>query len=141
LEDRGALADELARRLEQVADDVRRLDATSAVEAEVRRFLTGRGSRLDGGLRDVLDASEIDDSTLLRRRPGHPCVLLPHGDRLEVLLGDRSLDVPVRLEPALEEIRARTELRPADLHEQLDPESRLVLCRRLIREGLLGVVR
>ena len=141
LEDRGGLADELARRLEQVADDVRRLDAAAAVDTEVRRFLTGRSSRLDGGLRDVLDASEIDDSTLLRRRPGHPCVLLPHGDRLEVLLGDRSLDVPARLEPALEEIRARAELRPADLHEQLDPESRLVLCRRLIREGLLGVVR
>ena len=141
LEDRGGLADELARRLEQVADDVRRLDANAAVESEVRRFLTGRSSRLDGGLRDVLDASDVDDSTLLRRRPGHPCVLLPHGDRLEVLLGDRSLDVPSRLEPALEEIRTRAELRPADLHEQLDPESRLVLCRRLIREGLLGVVR
>ncbi len=141
LEARADLTDELARRLEQVADDVRRLDATAAVEAEVRRFLTGRGSRLDGGLRDALDASEVDDSTLLRRRPGHPCVLMPHGDRLELLLGDRSLEVPGWLEPALEEIRARTELRPADLHEQLDPESRLVLCRRLIREGLLGVVR
>ena len=141
LEDRGALADELARRLEQVADDVRRLDASAAVEAEVRRFLTGRGSRLDGGLRDVLEVSGIGDSTLLRRRPGHPCVLLPHGDRLEVLLGDRSLEVPARLEPALEEIRARTELRPADLHDHLDPQSCLVLCRRLVREGLLGVVR
>ena len=141
LEDRGALAAELGRRLEQVADDVRRLDATAAVEAEVRRFLTGRGSRLDGGLRDVLEAGEIDDTTLLRRRPGHPCVLIAHGERLEILLGDRSLDVPAWLEPALEEIRARTELRPVDLHEQLDPESRIVLCRRLIREGLLGVIR
>ena len=72
LEDRGALADELARRLEQVADDVRRLDANAAVEAEVRRFLTGRGSRLDGGLLDVLDASEVDDSTLLRQTPRPP---------------------------------------------------------------------
>jgi bifunctional lysine-specific demethylase and histidyl-hydroxylase NO66 len=141
LEDRGALADGLARRLQQVADAVRDLDARTAVEEEVRRFLTGRGSRLDGGLRDVLDAGEIDDNTKLRRRPGHPCVLIPHGDRIEVLLGDRSLDVPAWLEPALEEIRARSELRPADLHEQLDPESRLVLCRRLIREGLLGVIR
>jgi bifunctional lysine-specific demethylase and histidyl-hydroxylase NO66 len=49
--------------------------------------------------------------------------------------------VPAWLEPALEEIRARSELRPADLHDQLDPESSLVLCRRLIREGLLGVAR
>ena len=37
LEDRTGLVDQLARRLEQVADDVRRLDATAAVEQEVRR--------------------------------------------------------------------------------------------------------
>jgi bifunctional lysine-specific demethylase and histidyl-hydroxylase NO66 len=141
LEDRSDLAEELARRLEHVADAVRRLDANAAVEAEVRRFLTGRGSRLDGGLRDTLEAGDVDDTTLLRRRPGHPCVLIPRGERLEVLLGDRSMDVPARLEPALEEIRARTELTPADLHEHLDPESRVVLCRRLVREGLLGVAR
>ena len=141
LEDRADLADQLARRLEQVADAVRRIDATAAVETEVRRFLTGRGSRLDGGLRDVLDADLIEDTTPLRRRPGHPCVLLTHGDRLEILLGDRSLDVPARLAPALEEIRARTELTPADLHDHLDPQSRVVLCRRLVREGLLGVAR
>jgi bifunctional lysine-specific demethylase and histidyl-hydroxylase NO66 len=141
LEERADLADQLGRRLEQVADAVRQIDATAAVETEVRRFLTTRGSRLDGGLRDVLDADQIDDSTPLRRRPGHPCVLLPRGDRLEVLLGDRSLEVPGRLEPALEEIRARNELRPEDLHDHLDPQSRVVLCRRLVREGLLGVAR
>jgi bifunctional lysine-specific demethylase and histidyl-hydroxylase NO66 len=141
LEARQPLADELARRLEQVADDVRRLDASAAVEAEVRRFLTGRGSRLDGGLRDVLEADEVGDTTLLRRRPGHPCVLIARGERLEVLLGDRSLEVPAWLEAALEEVRARTELRPADLHEHLDPQSRVVLCRRLVREGLLGAAR
>jgi bifunctional lysine-specific demethylase and histidyl-hydroxylase NO66 len=141
LEERTDLADQLARRLEHVADAVRRLDATAAVETEVRRFLTTRGSRLAGGLRDALDAGEVDDTTLLRRRPGHPCVLVARGERLEVLLGDRSLDVPARLEPALEEIRARTELTPADLHDHLDPQSRVVLCRRLVREGLLGVAR
>jgi bifunctional lysine-specific demethylase and histidyl-hydroxylase NO66 len=141
LEERADLADQLARRLEHVADAVRRLDATAAVETEVRRFLTTRGSRLAGGLRDALDAGEVDDTTLLRRRPGHPCVLIARGERLEVLLGDRSLDVPARLEPALEEIRARTELTPADLHDHLDPQSRVVLCRRLVREGLLGVAR
>ena len=61
------------------------------------------------------------------------------GDRLRVLLGDRVLDVPARLRPALEEVRARAELRPADLDGVLDASSRLVLCRRLVREGLLEV--
>ncbi len=66
-------------------------------------------------------------------------MLHPHGGRLEVLLGDRSLDVPGWLRPALEEVRSRAELRPADLAEHLDPQSRLVLCRRLAREGLLEI--
>ncbi len=60
--------------------------------------------------------------------------------RLEVLLGDRSLDVPARLRPAIERIRERAELCPADLADLLDEQSSLVLCRRLVREGLLETV-
>ncbi|KRF16872.1 cupin domain-containing protein [Nocardioides sp. Soil796] len=139
LNDPGKLAEGLADRLEAVAAQIRDLDAAAAVEAEVRRFLTGRSPRLAGGLHDVLAADTIDDHTRLRRRPGHPCVLLARGDRIDVLLGDRSLDVPGWLRPALEEVRAHPELSPGDLAEQLDPQSRLVLCRRLVREGLLEV--
>ncbi|MCW2765962.1 MAG: cupin [Nocardioides sp.] len=140
LDDRSGLAGELGRRLESLAANVRNLDAAAAVDAEVRRFLTGRGPRLAGGLGDVLAVRSLDDTTPLRRRPGHPCVLLDNGDRLDVLLGDRSIDVPAWIRPALEELRTRSELRPADLAHHLDPQSRLVLCRRLVREGLLEVV-
>jgi lysine-specific demethylase/histidyl-hydroxylase NO66 len=140
LDDPAGLSDELARRLTGLADGLRGLDAREAVRAEVRRFLTARPPRLAGGLRDVLAARDLDDTTLLRRRPGHPCVLVDRGERLDVLLGDRSVDVPAWLRPALEEVRARTDLRPGDLAGHLDPQSRLVLCRRLVREGLLEVV-
>jgi mannose-6-phosphate isomerase-like protein (cupin superfamily) len=140
LDDPGPLAGGLADRLEALAAEVRSLDSRAAVDAEVRRFLTGRSPRLAGGLRDVLAVGDLDDDSLLRRRPGHPCVLLDAGDRLEVLLGDRSLHVPAWLRPALDEVRARPELRPRDLADLLDPQSRLVLCRRLVREGLLEVV-
>ena len=149
LENPAALATELARRLEGLAGRLRQVDAEAAVAAEVRRFLTGRSPRLAGGLTDVLAAGELDDHTRLRRRPGHPCVLIDApgdgaDDRLEVLLGDRSLHVPGWLRPALEELRAQTtggrELTPADLAAHLDPQSRVVLCRRLVREGLLQVL-
>lgn len=139
LEQPGDLAAGLAERLRALADRIAGLDAEEAVATEVRRFLTTRSPRLPGGLHDVL--AEVDDDTVLRRRDGHPCVLLDRGDRLEVLLGDRSLDVPARLRRALEEVRVRTELRPADLANLLDPQSRVVLCRRLVREGLLTVKR
>ena len=137
LEDPTALAGGLAERLEALAEEVRRIDAAAAVATEVRRFLTSRPPRLDGGLRDVLAVRDLDGTTELRRRPGHPCVLLDRGEQVEVLLGDRSVTVPARVRPALEEVRARGQLNPADLSAHLDPRSAVVLCRRLVREGLL----
>ena len=139
VEDPGVLVDDLAGRLAALADAVRDLDPRRAVDAERERFLTTRPTRQRGGLADVLAVRDLDDGTLLRRRVGRPCVLVDAGDRLRVLLGDRVLDVPARLRPALEEVRARAELRPADLDGVLDASSRLVLCRRLVREGLLEV--
>jgi mannose-6-phosphate isomerase-like protein (cupin superfamily) len=142
LEDPQALAHQLGRHLSDIADRLRAVDPGAALENEVRRFLTSRPPRLEGGLVDGLALDGPDglvDDTLLRRRPGHPCVLIEKGDRLEVLLGDRTLDVPSRLRPALDLVRARSELRPRDL--PLDEQSRVVLARRLVREGLLTVVR
>ncbi|SFB73731.1 Ribosomal protein L16 Arg81 hydroxylase, contains JmjC domain [Nocardioides terrae] len=138
LDDPALLRDGLAERLETLAAEVRRLDTAAAVGAEIRRFLTSRPPRLSGGLQDVLSAGSVEVTTRLRRRPGHPCVLLDRGEQVEVLLGDRAMTGPARIRPALEELRLRAELTPADL--PLDPESSVVLCRRLVREGLLEIV-
>jgi mannose-6-phosphate isomerase-like protein (cupin superfamily) len=135
LDDPTLLSGALADRLGELADAVRRVDAPAAAEAEIRRFLTSRPPRLSGGLRDAL--GEVSDATPLRRRPGHPCVLVDHGEKVEVLLGDRSMTVPAWIRPALDEIRTRGDLTPADL--PLDPQSNVVLCRRLVREGLLEI--
>jgi mannose-6-phosphate isomerase-like protein (cupin superfamily) len=132
------LAEELGGRLETLAGALRGLDPAELADAEVRRFLTGRTLWQRGGLRDRVAARELTDTSVLRRRPGHPCVLQPDGDRLRVLLGDRELVVPGWLGPALSVVRAAGTLRPADL--DLDEQSRLVLCRRLVREGLLEVI-
>ena len=143
LDDPERLADGLRGHLDRVADAVRRLDAEAVARQRAERFLASRGTRLPGGLRDVLAVGELTDTSPLARRPGHPCVLVdadgPEGPALRVLLGDRHLDVPPRLRAALEVVRASTTLAPADLADHLDPESRLVLCRRLVREGLLRV--
>lgn len=139
LDDPDLLSDGLADRLEALAGRLRSVDSAAAARQEVRRFLSSRPPRLEGALLDGLALDAIDDDTLLSRRPGHPCVLVEKGeDRLEVLLGDRVLEVPARLWPALDEVRRHPELRPRDL--PLDEKSRLVLARRLVREGLLRVV-
>jgi len=143
LDDPDRLAAGLRDRLDGLADAVRRLDAGAVAGGRAERFLASRGTRLPGGLRDVLAVHDLADDTPLARRPGHPCVLVdavgPDGPVLRVLLGDRYLDVPPRLRASLEAVRERPELTPADLADHLDPESRLVLCRRLVREGLLRV--
>ena len=143
LDDPERLAAGLRRHLDEVADAVRRLDTDTVARQRADRFLGSRGTRLSGGLRDVVAVRELTDTSLLTRRPSHPCVLVdaegPDGPVLRVLLGDRHLDVPPRLRAALEVVRTRATLAPADLADHLDPESRLVLCRRLVREGLLRV--
>jgi lysine-specific demethylase/histidyl-hydroxylase NO66 len=138
LDDPQSLAHQLGRHLHDVADELREVDPAVAVEDEVRRFLTRRPPRLPGGLADVVAVGGLTDSSRLQRRPGHPCVLIGRGDRVEVLLGDRSLTMPAWVRPALDAIRLRGDLTPADL--PLDEQSRLVLCRRLVREGLLEIL-
>src|SRR5699024_7802824 len=69
LDDPASLSEGLAQRLEALAARIRDTDATESAEREVRRFLTSRPSRLEGGLVDSL--AEITDATRLQRRPGH----------------------------------------------------------------------
>lgn len=143
LDDPAPLASGLADRLSALAEQLRALDPTSTVEAEIRTFLTSRPARLTGGLADVIALrADLTDETVLRRRSGHPCVLLDRvgrdgADKLEVVLGDRTLTMPAWLRPALDRIRSLPTVRPADL--DLDAQSRIVLCTRLVREGLLEI--
>ena len=139
LDDPLELAGRLGQQLEQVGGHIQRLDAMAAVESEVRRFLTSRSPRLPGGLTDVLDVRELTDDSVLARRPGHPCVILDRSESVLVLLGDRELTIPAWVRPALERLRHTERFTPADLADHLDESSRLVLCKRLVREGLLTV--
>ena len=139
LEDPSSLDDGLATRLRALADSLTATDTAALAEEQARGFLQGRGSLLRGSLVDRLSLDEVGPDTPLRRRPGRPCVLRAQGDQVEVLLGDRVLTVPARVRDAVERVRAATTLTPSDLG--LDPQSGVVLCRRLLREGLLEVVR
>ena len=141
LDDPAVLAEGLGPHLAAVADAVRRLAPADLAAQEATRFLGNRPPRVSGGLLDrAALLAGLDASTPLRRRAGRPCTLVEDGDALRVLLGDRVLRVPARVRPALEHVAGHRDLRPGDL-PGLDQESALVLCRRLVREGLLEVVR
>ncbi|HET6698726.1 MAG TPA: cupin domain-containing protein [Nocardioidaceae bacterium] len=130
-----ALSDQLHRLARGLADE----PAPLLAERIADRFLTGRTAQLRGALTDRLAVAGLADDTVLERRPGTACVLRPGPERLRVLLGDRSLDMPSRLTEPMQAVAEATRLRPADLAAWLDEQSRLVLARRLVLEGLLQV--
>ena len=136
------LARPLATRLQALTETLGAADAGALAGAEAARFLTSRPSTLRGGVVDVLRADALDDDSRVVRRPSSVCVVregATAGDRLRLLLGDRELLMPARLAEPLRHLAATDELCPRDLSPWLDRRSRLVLIRRLVREGLLRV--
>jgi hypothetical protein len=138
LGDPDGVGDELAGRLRALGSALAGMDAYEVAGSRAERFLSTRSPLLRGALVDQLAAAALDDATELRRRPGSVCELRRREDRLMVLLGDRRLDMPGWLEPAMRRIAEADALRVGDLAPDLpDAEARTVLCRRLVREGLL----
>jgi lysine-specific demethylase/histidyl-hydroxylase NO66 len=135
--DPGSLAASLAEHVAELRAFLDKVDLARVAEGAARRFWAARPPSLQGQLRQLLTLDELDDATVLARRPGATCRLRVAGDRLELLLGDRTLSMPAALEPALRQVLAADRFTPADLGGHLDGPSRLVLARRLVREGLL----
>jgi hypothetical protein len=133
------LAGRLAEEIAALADGLGALDAAAVADERTAAFLSERTPALRGGLNDLVVLDGISDDTHVERRPTATCVLRPAGERLVVLLGDRELRMPARLTDAMEFVRDHESFRVAELDPWLDDESRLVVTRRLVREGLLRV--
>jgi hypothetical protein len=134
-----ALAAGVAEHLGELAARLGKLDPAAVAEDAARRFWSSRPPLLAGQLQQLLALDEIAEDTVLRRRAGAVVRLRRSGERLVVSLGDRELHMPARLEPALAAVSTGRPFAVQDLAHHLDPQSRLVLVRRLVREGLLEV--
>ena len=141
VDDPDRLAERLTEQLTAYTRELSRIDADAVADERTAAFLRERTPALRGGLTDRVDLDLIDDDTLLERRPTAACVLRHSGDRLAVFLGDRELRMPLRLVEPMELVRDRSAFRVRDLAPWLDGQSRLVLTRRLVREGLLRIAR
>jgi len=110
------------------------LDA-EAVRARVRdRFVRSRRPILDGQLSELRALGELTAETALERRDTVIADL--HGTTLA--FEGRSLRFPARLESELEFlVGAERPFRASELPGELDEAGRLVLVRRLVREGFL----
>ncbi len=139
--------DVLRERLDDLVHDVadRLRDeqrSSTALEREAGAFWTARPVDRTGGLRDLLELEDLSDDTALRRRSGATARMARAADgRVELVLVDRILRLPAATVEAVHRVVDSAAIRPADLADLMDEPSRLVLCRRLVREGLLTFAR
>jgi bifunctional lysine-specific demethylase and histidyl-hydroxylase NO66 len=139
-----------ARRPERLVEDLpeRSKDFRSwldqaegeAVASFARRFYQGRRPLLPGQLRQVELLRTVGPTTRFRRRGGSVFEVSVVGDEAVVLLGPTELRMPAHVEADLRFVAGSSEpFRPGDLPGDLDERSRLVLLRRLVREGAVEV--
>lgn len=139
--DEEALAKEVEMSIADLRSWLDTVDARAVAAGTVARFWAGRAAILPGQLHSVLSVAALTDDTGLRRRPDAVCHLRMQDDHLLVVLGQRDLRMPAALKPVMQRVAAATQpFTPADLADVMDEESRLVLARRLVREGLLQIV-
>jgi bifunctional lysine-specific demethylase and histidyl-hydroxylase NO66 len=139
-EDPGALAEEMAARMPELRAWLEKAAGPEAAASFARGFWKGRRPVLDGQLMQVARAEALEEHSLLRRRSGVFRVSV-EGEEAVVLLGNRELRLPAFAEPALRAVQeAEGSLFTAADLSGLDHSSRLVLARRLVREGAVEVV-
>jgi bifunctional lysine-specific demethylase and histidyl-hydroxylase NO66 len=136
-DDPAALTGDLEARLGALRAALATSTLDDVCEDEATAFYSTRTPDLTGGLRDLIELERLDDVAPLCRRPGTVFGVVPGESHVELRLGDRRLRMPATLTPVLDWIGSCDRFRPADLDGFMDRSSRLVLCRRLIREGLL----
>jgi bifunctional lysine-specific demethylase and histidyl-hydroxylase NO66 len=138
--DPGTAEQALKEAVRDLVDWLGRLDV-AATAADLRQAAaTRRAPPLEGHLLDLVALDHLGDDSRVRRRPGATCSFGVAGDRLVVALADRRLDLPAGVEEAVRLLVDGEDHAVADLDGHLDGPSRLVLVRRLVREGLLQVV-
>jgi len=134
-----ALAGEVRGRLDQIGSSVAGIDPGGMARTLRRKVLTTRQPMLRGQLHRLLALDAVGNDTVVTRRAGSICELEIVDGELVALLGDRELRMPAWVESAMSHVARGGKVVVSDI-PGLDQPGRLVLARRLIREGLLEVV-
>jgi ribosomal protein L16 Arg81 hydroxylase len=133
-EDSDAVATKLADLARQAVDAIDWRGVAAALGPQAAAL---RSPSLDGHLLDLQRLPHLRLDTPLRRRPDSTWTITSHESRLRVSFHATRLDVPTHIEPDVRFISTATVFTAADLPGALDDEGRLVLVRRLVREGAL----
>ncbi|MGH3023159.1 MAG: cupin domain-containing protein [Gaiellaceae bacterium] len=117
-----------------------RLGADEVERRRRRRFLERRRPIREDGLSQLRAVERLDEETLVERRPTVVADLEEDAEGLLLVFEGKELRLPPQTRAELVALfDAEEPLRAADLPGDLDAEGRLVLVRRLVREGFLRV--
>jgi hypothetical protein len=102
-------------------------------------FVIGRSAALDGQLRQVRAADALTPGSVVGARPNLIYLIEPGEGAVHLVWRATRLTFPVFVEEALAFALEHERFAVADLPGTLDEAGKLVLVRRLVREGLLGI--
>ncbi|MCC7538185.1 MAG: hypothetical protein IT379_18305 [Deltaproteobacteria bacterium] len=131
------MREEFARLLASFVEHAR-IDA--AVDRLAERFTWHSHQPLDGFLADFSASADLAPTTVLKRRSNLAHRIVIDGDSVTLVLPQRRIRAPAHVEEALRFIVAADELSADALPGPLSDDAKLVLLRRLVREGFLTVV-
>ena len=117
-----------------------RLDPASVRERQRERFVRTRRPVRSGQLSAVRALDSLTGDTLVERRETTVADLAAVGGGIRLSFEGKTLVFPAHVREEVEHAaRAATPFRPRELPGELDDAGRLVLVRRLVREGFLRV--
>ena len=134
-----AFRDGLGEVLRTAADALSSLDPGPVVDAEAHRSRTRRRPLFTGQLAAVLGLGAVDLDTVVALRPDQVAHRDDDGDgRIAVVLPDRRIGFPAIGAAAVDVLLKGQPVAVGDL-PGIDDESKVVVVRRLVREGVLAV--
>lgn len=120
---------------------LRQLAEQASFDRAVDLLARARGAAVsfpaDGHFEQLFRVDEIGPDTVLERRHGLSCRLEPAEGAVVLRFGPGQMKAPAALAPALAFVCEQSRFRVRELPGGMSDESRLVLARRLVREGLL----
>jgi len=143
-EDPALLVDEVRLRLKLLAWWTETRDAEHLARQAAGAFWSTRPALLEGQLAQLARLAELTLDSLVTRRPRVVARLevpLPEDQPARLFMSDRRLEFPRNLTPAVEQLLGGEPVRVDDVVGGLDGTDRLELVRRLVREGILEIVR
>lgn len=112
---------------------------STAVGRLTQRMHEGRSPAPDGHFLSLDRIHEIDSATVFLRRSGMTCSVSVTDGQASIQFPGNKVSGPVAIEPALNVIAKTERFSAQELPGSLTEEAKLVLVRRLVREGLLSI--